>query len=67
MITREMLDELQTGMSKEQVRFLLGTPALVDVFHQDRWDYIYWLKKPDSAAVENRSVADFRGWHAGPR
>lgn len=40
-ITQEMLDQLKPGMSKSQVRFLLGTPLLVDVFHQDRWDYLY--------------------------
>jgi len=47
-VTQRMLDELSPGMSKEQVRFLLGTPTLVDVFHQERWDYLYWLKKPEA-------------------
>ncbi len=44
-ITPEMVAELKTGMSKRQVRFLLGTPLLVDVFHQDRWDYLFTMKK----------------------
>ncbi len=44
-ITPEMVAELKTGMSKRQVRFLLGTPLLRDVFHQDRWDYLFTMKK----------------------
>ncbi len=42
-VTQEMVDQLQPGMSRRQVRFLLGTPMLVDVFHQNRWDYVYTL------------------------
>jgi len=53
-ITQAMLDELETGMSQEQVRFLLGTPALVDVFHPNRWDYLYWLKKPGAEPQNQR-------------
>lgn len=34
------LDQVELGMSKKQVAFLLGTPAIHDPFHQDRWDYI---------------------------
>lgn len=41
-ITADMLDTLKIGMSKQQVRFLLGTPAIIDSFHEDRWDYVYW-------------------------
>ncbi|MEN8177451.1 MAG: outer membrane protein assembly factor BamE [Pseudomonadota bacterium] len=44
-ITPEMVAELKTGMSKRQVRFVLGTPLLVDVFHQDRWDFLFTMKK----------------------
>ncbi len=40
-VTQEDIDKLQPGMTKRQVRFALGTPMLVDVFHQDRWDYVY--------------------------
>ena len=42
-VTQEEVDQLQPGMSRRQVRFLLGTPMLVDVFHQNRWDYVYTL------------------------
>ena len=44
-ITPEMMAEIETGMSKRQVRFVLGTPLLVDVFHQERWDYLFTMKK----------------------
>jgi len=44
-ITKDMVDQLRTGMTRDQVRFLLGTPMLTDVFHQDRWDYPYYLRR----------------------
>ena len=40
-VDREMLDQLEIGMDRRKVRFILGTPLLVDTFHQDRWDYVY--------------------------
>ncbi|SPE20001.1 Outer membrane protein assembly factor BamE [Burkholderiales bacterium] len=44
-ITKDMVDQLRPGMTRDQVRFLLGTPMLTDVFHQDRWDYPYYLRR----------------------
>lgn len=40
-IEQESLDRLRPGMDKDQVRFIMGTPAVEDPFHTDRWDYIY--------------------------
>jgi outer membrane protein assembly factor BamE len=40
-VSQEMLSQLTPGMTREQVRFIMGSPLLVDVFHADRWDYIY--------------------------
>ena len=40
-VTLDMVDKLQAGQTKEQVRFILGTPLLTDVFHQERWDFIF--------------------------
>ena len=40
-VTQEMVSQLKPGMSRDQVRFVLGTPLVTDVFHTDRWDYIY--------------------------
>ncbi len=44
-LTDEMLTNLKVGMSKRQVRFLLGTPPITDPFHANRWDYVYSYKK----------------------
>ena len=41
-VTQEMVSQLKPGMTKEQVRFVLGTPMVTDIFHSDRWDYVYW-------------------------
>jgi outer membrane protein assembly factor BamE len=43
-ITQEMVDQLKPGMTKSQVRFIMGTPLLVDSFHQERWDYLYSIQ-----------------------
>lgn len=40
-ITQELVEKLAVGMEKEQIKRLLGTPAIEDPFHKDRWDYIY--------------------------
>ena len=44
-VTEEMVDRLEPGMNKSQVRFLLGTPMLTDLFHTDRWDYTYTIRR----------------------
>lgn len=43
-VTQAMLDQLSLGMPMQKVKFILGTPLIVDVFHQDRWDYIYSMQ-----------------------
>lgn len=40
-VTQQQINQLEPGMTKRQVRFLLGSPMLDDVFHVDRWDYAY--------------------------
>jgi outer membrane protein assembly factor BamE len=50
-LSQKQLDMVQIGMSKEEVRQELGTPSLVDVFHQERWEYVYWLKVPGEEPV----------------
>jgi outer membrane protein assembly factor BamE len=44
-VTPEMRDKLKVGMSRQQVRFVLGTPMVSDVFHDNRWDYVYRLEQ----------------------
>lgn len=41
-VTAEQINQLEPGMTRDQVRFLLGTPTLQDVFHSDRWDYPFY-------------------------
>jgi outer membrane protein assembly factor BamE len=54
-ITQEMVDQLRQGMTREQVRFMLGTPLLVSDFHKDRWDYPYYLN-PLKGQVQHRRL-----------
>lgn len=44
-VTQEMLSKLELGMTKQKVRFALGTALLQDMFHQNRWDYFYSVQK----------------------
>jgi outer membrane protein assembly factor BamE len=44
-VTRDMVEQLRPGMTRDQVRFLLGTPMLNDIFHAERWDYTYFLRR----------------------
>ena len=43
-IEQEMIDQLKPGMTKRQVRFVLGSPLVMDTFEQDRWDYYYSVR-----------------------
>ena len=56
-LTQEMVSQLRPGLSRDQVRFILGTPVLIDMFHANRWDYFYWLKKGNSGEVDTRRFA----------
>jgi len=58
-VSNEMVRQLKLGMSKEQVRFVLGTPLVTDIFHSDRWDYVYYHKPQNSNQVEKRKLAVF--------
>jgi outer membrane protein assembly factor BamE len=59
-VTEEMIDAVQPGMTKRQVRYLLGTPLLLDMFHQDRWDYTYTMKRGDNPMVVKRLTLWFK-------
>jgi outer membrane protein assembly factor BamE len=45
MIDQSMVDQLRPNMTKRQVLYVMGSPMLVDFFHQNRWDYVYSSKK----------------------
>jgi outer membrane protein assembly factor BamE len=57
-VSHEMVQQLKPGMTREQVRFLLGTPLLTDIFHADRWDYVYW-REATNGKREHRKLAIF--------
>jgi outer membrane protein assembly factor BamE len=52
-LTADSVAEVKIGMTRRQVRFVLGTPLIADPFHLDRWDY-YYLYKPNSEAGKPR-------------
>jgi outer membrane protein assembly factor BamE len=54
-ITKEQAAALKPGLTRLQVRDLLGTPLMSDPFHAARWDYIFTLRRPNTA-VQRRSV-----------
>ncbi|HDN27430.1 MAG TPA: outer membrane protein assembly factor BamE [Thioploca sp.] len=54
LVTQEMLDQLQLGMPAKKVRFVMGTPLMVDVFHQNRWDYLYSFQASDGKREQRR-------------
>lgn len=60
-VSQDAVAQLRQGMTREQVRFLLGTPLLQDVFHGDRWDYVYRLDRRQAAAIEESRLAVFFG------
>ena len=47
-ISQEAVSQLKLGMTKEQVRFVLGTPLVADIFHENRWDYVYRRQRQPS-------------------
>lgn len=56
------VDQVQPGMTRSQVRFLLGTPMVEDLFNSERWDYVYYLKLGRSGKVFRRHfVVYFEG------
>lgn len=60
-ITPEMTEQLKPGMTRAQVRNVMGTPTISDPFHQDRWDYVYTLKEPREAALRRHIALYFDG------
>ncbi|TDG16025.1 outer membrane protein assembly factor BamE [Seongchinamella unica] len=59
-ITQEIADQLQPGMSKRQVRFILGTPLVEDTFNRDRWDYVYTRRNGLDVLAEERLTVTFK-------
>ena len=60
-IMQDEVNLLEPGMSRRQVQFVMGTPMVADVFHQDRWDYIYRLQPGYGEVTEERITLFFDG------
>lgn len=60
-VTKEQLALVHPGMSRTQVRDVLGSPLLTDLFHADRWDYVFTIKRPGTAPQQRSIVALFEG------
>jgi outer membrane protein assembly factor BamE len=58
-VTQQQIALLRPGMTREQVRFALGTPTLTPVFHSDRWEYPYYLKPGYGDTQERRFTVFF--------
>jgi outer membrane protein assembly factor BamE len=58
-ISSEQYSKLQLGMSREQVRQILGTPLLASYFHANRWDYIFEFKRQNQIVGKERRVTIF--------
>ena len=58
-LTQEMVGQLKPGQTRDQVRFILGSPLLTDIFHRDRWDYVYRFRDGRTGAVESRQFSVF--------
>lgn len=56
---QEMLDQLEWGMPAKKVRFIMGTPMIVDVFHKNRWDYVYSFQQGGKNERQQRHIALF--------
>ena len=59
-VSQEMLNQLKEGMTKDQVRFVLGTPLLTDIFHAERWDYPFRLARGNGELTTSRVTVYFK-------
>lgn len=53
-ITQDMVDQLRPGMTESQVKFIMGTPLIMDTFHANRWDYLYSIQPGGGKRYQER-------------
>ena len=58
-VTSKMLLQLRPGMTKSQVKFIMGTPLINDSFHINRWDYFYQMRRAGKVIEQRRVILDF--------
>ena len=60
-VEQKMVDQLEIGMTKSQVRYVMGSPLIQDTFSPDRWDYYFTVKQGDKGVKERRVAVYFDG------
>lgn len=60
-VSREQVEALAPGMGRQQVREILGTPLITSLFHDDRWEYVFTLKRPGSEVQTRKLTVYFKG------
>ncbi len=60
-VTKEQVDAIKPGLSRAQVRDILGSPLLTDLFHADRWDYVFTIRRQGTEPQSRRIVVLFDG------
>jgi outer membrane protein assembly factor BamE len=60
-VSKEMVAALKPGMSKDEVGEVLGTPLLISVFHADRWDYVFTIRRQGVEPQARRLTVFFKG------
>jgi outer membrane protein assembly factor BamE len=60
-VSKEQVAALQPGMSRQQVKEILGTPLVVSVFHTDRWDFVFTLRRQGVESQSRRLTVYFKG------
>ena len=60
LITQDMVSQLETGMTKEQVRYVMGSPLLNGPFNEDRWDYVFYLDEAYDDVEAKRVTLTFQ-------
>ncbi len=57
-VSKEMASQLRVGMTREQTRFILGTPMHMSIFHANQWDYVFFLRDTEGK-VQKRQFSVF--------
>lgn len=60
-VSREQVEQLQVGMTRDQVKAALGTPLMASLFHADRWDYVFTLKRQGVESQSFKYTVFFKG------
>ncbi|MEO7233138.1 MAG: outer membrane protein assembly factor BamE [Polaromonas sp.] len=60
-VSKEQVEQLQAGMTRDQVKAVLGTPLLASLFHADRWDYVFTLKRQGVEPQSFKYTVFFKG------